>query len=115
MTLIRKILSGKYWKWLAGIIILLIPFYFGYQTAATFYDNKIDNLREQHAKQLIKFQDQVITQTTRYNSEISRLSKEMGRLKEGLINETKQPEYQCAIPDDGIRMLNDAINQANQQ
>ena len=104
----------SYWKWLLGVGLLAVAFLSGAYVTQSYYTNRIQSIEVSHAKQLIRFQDKIIEQDSRYAGQASRLNQELSKVKKELSSELGKEAYKCPVPPDGVRMLNNAIQSIQQ-
>lgn len=90
------------------IAALVGAFLCGVYLTRMYYKGELAQLDAAYTNHVNKYLERAIELDNEYNNKIKALSHKLVILNEKLNNELSKPDYLCPIPDDGIRMLNDA-------
>lgn len=113
LTLFLKLLGN--WRLTAIImaVSVVVSGYAGWKVRDLFADHA--ELAQLKADNKAKDADIAKKQAaaTEYEKKIAQLRENNGKLNTLLDNELKNPAYKCIVPDNGVRLLNQAVIQSN--
>jgi hypothetical protein len=91
------------------IAALVGAFLLGGYLSRIYYIGQIAEQDRQFMAQTNRYLERIIEKDNEYNKKIFNLNQQLIIINNRLKDEINKPEYQCPIPVDGIKLLNDAI------
>lgn len=88
---------------------LVGAFLFGIYVSHLYYNDKINDINLSFNKAQLAYVNRIIEADNEYVDKMTKYRHVMETRLQELHNELSKPDYQCPIPDDGIKLLNDAI------
>lgn len=94
-------LAGKYWQLIAGVVLAVVCFGYGYSMAT---DKCIrDNLKASQ-----EFQENANKESKNFEDALKNMAKNRVTLQER-VHETSKPSYNCIIPANGVQQYISSI------
>lgn len=93
-----------------GMIGMLGALLFGAWSAHIYYSEKIAATELAYNQRLVRYSEQLISLDRDYSIKLSKYKNQLIVTQRKVHEEVTKPDYSCLIPDDGIKLLNDAIN-----
>jgi hypothetical protein len=97
------------WMKYIWVVLLVASFGGGVWITQNHYQAKIQTMKTENDKAFLAYQNRIIEKDYEYRVALAGVQNQLKVVQGKLKNEVSKPEYSCPVPDDGIRLLNDAI------